>query len=338
MTNSRPNVLWVSFEDCSPRFGCYGGSVARTPDLDRLAGSHRAKNGQRRLDRHRHTSGQSPWVRGVSPEHHAEHRRAGRRGGAVLQRLCVRRALPAQPHRPDHRHVRDPQRGGQPRGHGRRPAAPGGGAQLLLLDRGQLLGIALLLVGLPHRVGVRLPVPPLGYLVDQRLHGEHEPDAGLRRRAGRRDAARGAALAGRQRRPGRLVPPRPPVGSPHPLQHTGGLREPVRRRSCASQAHRGGAGPQLDTGRPHSAQELWGFKPDEWSPPPPRHPWNLSTMDEVKQAFDGYHPARNEEMLFDISADPHETTDLADQTPLRYFESAIRSTTYPPASLRSPWS
>ncbi|MXW58981.1 MAG: sulfatase [Acidimicrobiia bacterium] len=39
---------------------------------------------------------------------------------------------------------------------------------------------------------------------------------------------------------------------------------------------------------PHSAQEPWGFKPDEWGPPPPRQPWNLSTMDEVKQTFDGY--------------------------------------------------
>ncbi len=34
---TRPNVLWVSFEDCSPRFGCYGDPVARTPNLDRLA-------------------------------------------------------------------------------------------------------------------------------------------------------------------------------------------------------------------------------------------------------------------------------------------------------------
>ena len=39
---------------------------------------------------------------------------------------------------------------------------------------------------------------------------------------------------------------------------------------------------------PHSAQEPWGFKPDEWGPPPPRQPWNLSTGDEVKQMFDGY--------------------------------------------------
>ena len=34
---TRPNVVWVSFEDCSPRFGCYGDPVARTPNLDRLA-------------------------------------------------------------------------------------------------------------------------------------------------------------------------------------------------------------------------------------------------------------------------------------------------------------
>ncbi|MXW58982.1 MAG: sulfatase-like hydrolase/transferase [Acidimicrobiia bacterium] len=35
--STRPNVVWVSFEDCSPRFGCYGDPVARTPNLDRLA-------------------------------------------------------------------------------------------------------------------------------------------------------------------------------------------------------------------------------------------------------------------------------------------------------------
>ena len=33
----RPNVLWVTFEDTSPRFGCYGDPVARTPHADRLA-------------------------------------------------------------------------------------------------------------------------------------------------------------------------------------------------------------------------------------------------------------------------------------------------------------
>ncbi len=39
---------------------------------------------------------------------------------------------------------------------------------------------------------------------------------------------------------------------------------------------------------PHSAQEPWGFRPDEWGPPPPRQPWNLSSDDAIKQLFDGY--------------------------------------------------
>ena len=33
----RPNILWVSFEDTNPFYGCYGDAVARTPNLDRLA-------------------------------------------------------------------------------------------------------------------------------------------------------------------------------------------------------------------------------------------------------------------------------------------------------------
>lgn len=33
----RPNFLWISLEDTSPRLGCYGDSVARTPHIDRLA-------------------------------------------------------------------------------------------------------------------------------------------------------------------------------------------------------------------------------------------------------------------------------------------------------------
>jgi arylsulfatase A-like enzyme len=37
MRRDRPNVLWISLEDTSPRFGCYGDPVARTPNLDRLA-------------------------------------------------------------------------------------------------------------------------------------------------------------------------------------------------------------------------------------------------------------------------------------------------------------
>lgn len=39
---------------------------------------------------------------------------------------------------------------------------------------------------------------------------------------------------------------------------------------------------------PYSAQEPWGFRPDEWGPPGPRQPWNLAGSSEVKQMFDGY--------------------------------------------------
>jgi len=34
---TRPNFLWISFEDTNPFYGCYGDPVARTPNLDRLA-------------------------------------------------------------------------------------------------------------------------------------------------------------------------------------------------------------------------------------------------------------------------------------------------------------
>ena len=37
----RPNFLWLSLEDTSPRFSCYGDALARTPHLDRLAGQGR---------------------------------------------------------------------------------------------------------------------------------------------------------------------------------------------------------------------------------------------------------------------------------------------------------
>jgi arylsulfatase A-like enzyme len=33
----RPNILWMTCEDMSPRLGCYGDSVAQTPHIDRLA-------------------------------------------------------------------------------------------------------------------------------------------------------------------------------------------------------------------------------------------------------------------------------------------------------------
>ena len=33
----RPNILWISLEDTTPRFGCYGDTLARTPNVDRLA-------------------------------------------------------------------------------------------------------------------------------------------------------------------------------------------------------------------------------------------------------------------------------------------------------------
>ncbi|MEM7032062.1 MAG: sulfatase-like hydrolase/transferase [Chloroflexota bacterium] len=35
--HSSLNFLWISLEDTSPRFGCYGDSIARTPNIDRLA-------------------------------------------------------------------------------------------------------------------------------------------------------------------------------------------------------------------------------------------------------------------------------------------------------------
>lgn len=36
-SKKRPNILWISLEDTSPRFGCYGDSLARTPNIDKLA-------------------------------------------------------------------------------------------------------------------------------------------------------------------------------------------------------------------------------------------------------------------------------------------------------------
>ena len=34
---SRPNIIWISNEDMSPRLGVYGDALARTPVLDRFA-------------------------------------------------------------------------------------------------------------------------------------------------------------------------------------------------------------------------------------------------------------------------------------------------------------
>jgi arylsulfatase A-like enzyme len=39
---------------------------------------------------------------------------------------------------------------------------------------------------------------------------------------------------------------------------------------------------------PHSAQEPWGFRPDEWGELTARMPWNLASEDDVTQMFDGY--------------------------------------------------
>ena len=38
-TTRRPNILWISFEDTNPFYGCYGDPVARTPNVDALAAS-----------------------------------------------------------------------------------------------------------------------------------------------------------------------------------------------------------------------------------------------------------------------------------------------------------
>lgn len=63
----------------------------------------------------------------------------------------------------------------------------------------------------------------------------------------------------------------PFVSEPIPAWHT----EEVRARNWESCG-------------PHSAQEPWGFTPDEWGPPPPRQPWDASSMERVKGIFDGY--------------------------------------------------
>ena len=37
LLQERPNILWISAEDMSPRLGSYGDPVARTPNIDALA-------------------------------------------------------------------------------------------------------------------------------------------------------------------------------------------------------------------------------------------------------------------------------------------------------------
>ena len=39
LTAGKPNILWLSCEDISAHLGCYGDSLATTPNLDRLAAS-----------------------------------------------------------------------------------------------------------------------------------------------------------------------------------------------------------------------------------------------------------------------------------------------------------
>lgn len=41
MSTQRPNVVWIAMEDTSPRFGCYGDDLARTPAIDELADAGR---------------------------------------------------------------------------------------------------------------------------------------------------------------------------------------------------------------------------------------------------------------------------------------------------------
>jgi N-sulfoglucosamine sulfohydrolase len=38
MNQTKPNIVWITLEDTSPRFGCYGDVLARTPNIDALAG------------------------------------------------------------------------------------------------------------------------------------------------------------------------------------------------------------------------------------------------------------------------------------------------------------
>ncbi len=35
--DKKPNIIWITVEDMSPRLACYGDKIAYTPNLDKLA-------------------------------------------------------------------------------------------------------------------------------------------------------------------------------------------------------------------------------------------------------------------------------------------------------------
>jgi len=197
------------------------------------------------LRRHRHAAARPPRVLRLPPLHDAQHRRRGRRWRALLERVRLRCALPAQPHGSGHRHIRHPQRGRQSRRGGRRPRVMGARAEILLPAGQRVAARGVDAGGLPHRLHLELPAAPQRPLVDLRIHGGHEPDRWVRAGTGRRGPPGSPRLA-QPAGPGRLlVPARPSLGSAHPVQRARRLREPVRRRPDTGLAHRGGAGTQL---------------------------------------------------------------------------------------------
>ena len=137
---------------------------------------------------------------------------------------------------------------------------------------------ALLLGRLPHRLVLQLPAAPLGAVVDDRVSGGREPDARLRRRARRRGGARTRSdWLDRRGRTDDWLLPRAPVGPAHAVQRARRLRESVRGRPDPRRGTPRRSAPRTGScPGPHSAQEPWGFSPDEWGQPPPRHPWNLA--------------------------------------------------------------
>ena len=198
------------------------------------------------LPRHRHAARRSPRLLRLPPSHDAEHRRARSRWPPVRERVCVRRALPTQSHGVDHGCVRHPQRCREPRRRGGGSAVARRAATLHDEVGRRFVGRHLLRGRLAHRVAVELSVPAFGDVVEQRIHGGHEPRARLRRRARRRSASRRARLVGSSWPRRSVVLPRAPVGSAHAVQHSRRLREPVRIRRRTRVAHRGG--PRRATG------------------------------------------------------------------------------------------